>query len=809
MKSYHVMANFARRVLLAACLLLFSQAAFADIGDRLEVSESQSVLFAGPSLTASRLVSLSPGEQMVEMERQSGWVFVSLKRTGDQGWVQSGSVRKASATKISTAPAKQVSTKCVASKSDRKRRSAARKSNAKVIVKDIPDPVVADPETPFATRKVSLEDMGFREGIMFEGATVAHATTFFFPAPLDSRITNGTLRLLFRASPDLHEFANLRVSINDIPYKQIELPKDAGMHEMDLLLPSSAFRGELVKVTVSAVLPMSDDRCFDDRLSNVFLHIMPESSLAISYQPFERSIRDAWRLLPQKVTISISGGQLSKEQFASTLAVMALLADKGKQVELVRLPAIGDIIVAPKAALTGLDGDSADLTRTGDDNLMLVHFNGRSAIVLTDPFDVQPMYLLDDNWKILAAGDRYRVYRPDSLRAHGGLLGTEGEAGFYSLPLSTLGMNTEVKYLTREVSWRTMISPFSLPMGTEPDFINLEIVAPVRWKDDPNYELYVFLNDVLVKSARLADTGMKQHFTINLPSEYQKQFNEIRVVVQHDIEEGDCHGVMPSDYVQVTPDSALVVKKQSTGTPARFADLSRYFLSGFDTYMDTSYLAHPDQVLHLMARLAADFPLVIDQNRLHFVAPSEVINPEGPFVAVGHFAMDQSIEAPVRFDKGHVKIQTPKGDSYFDVSNLTKVTVAEIVRAPSSFGLWIVPADNTELPVTNRLELAEDNVAFIDSQGVIKTMNSSEPSLAQVYYPDAEDWFDVLGKYKFWLMVALWFLLTMVVVYLYRMSRANKAAREDDDAFYAAEEMKSQQAAHDMGDSLDHLDERR
>ncbi|WP_235551128.1 cellulose biosynthesis cyclic di-GMP-binding regulatory protein BcsB [Mariprofundus ferrooxydans] len=355
-----------------------------------------------------------------------------------------------------------------------------------------------------------------------------------------------------------------------------------------------------------------------------------------------------------------------------------------------------------------------------------------------------------------------------------------------------------------------MVSPFALPMGTQPDFLNLEVVAPVRWKDDPNYELYVFLNDVLVKSARLADNGVKQHFTVNLPSEYQKQFNDIRVVIQHDIEEGDCHGVMPSDYVQIMPDSALVVKKESTVSPAKFSDLSRYFLSGFDTYMESSYLDHPEQVLHLMARLASDFPLVIDHSRLHFVSSSEVVNPDGPFVAVGHFPMGESIEAPVRFDKGHVKIQTPKGQTYFDLSNLTKVTVAEIVKAPSAFGMWITPADNAELPVTNRLDLAEDNVAFIDSQGVIKTMNSAEPSLAQVYYPDVEDWFDVLGKYKFWLMVALWFLLTMVVVYLYRMSRSNKIAREADDSFYQSEEEKMRaSAAADMGDSLDHLDEHR
>ncbi|TLS69205.1 cellulose biosynthesis cyclic di-GMP-binding regulatory protein BcsB [Mariprofundus erugo] len=851
MRSYLDGSRAALRVLLCVSLFLFVQPAFADIGDRLEVTEGTTSLYAGPSSAASRLMAINAGEQMVEMERQGAWVFVSLKRSGDQGWILASQVRKATqsnvraASAVAEAPRINLPVAQPAAKKELKKESAKKASRqARVVepevlpvameqassVKILPPPVNAQPEGAFATHKVSLEDLGFRKGIMFEGATVSHAATFFFPAPLDSRITNGTLRLMFRASPDLHEFANIRISINDTPQKQVLLPGDGGMHEVDVLLGPSAFHGKLVKVTVSAVLPMSDDRCFDDRLSNIFLHIMPESSMAISYQPLAESIRDAWRLLPHKVTISLSEGVLSNEQFASTLAVMSILADEGKKVEIVRLPVMGDIVVAPKAALEGMMANGSLRDDKGEpigpagkpldqvSNLALATFANRTSVVVTDPFDVQPMYLLDDNWKMLGAGDHYRVYRPDNLRAHGGLLGTEGEAGFYSLPLTTLGMNVDARYITREVSWQTVISPYALPLGTEPDFLNLEIVAPVRWKDDPDYELYVFLNDILVKSARLADNGMKQHFTVGLPSEYQKQFNEIRVVIQHDIETGDCHGVMPHDYVQITPDSNLVVKKESTLAPAKFSDLSRYFQTGFDTYLDKNYLSHPDKALHLLARLAADFPLVIDHNRLHFVDSTERLSPEVPFVAVGSLGMADDVEAPVRFDRGHVRIQSPKGESYFDVSELSKVTVAEIVKAPFAYGLWVTPSDNADEEVRDRLELTTDNVAFIDSLGVIKTLDSSEPSLAQVYYPDAEDWFDVLGKYRFWLMALLWFLLTMVIVYIYRVAQTNKRARMEDETFYREEEVRvhGDAAAHMVSiddiaptDSLDHLDQKR
>jgi len=219
-----------------------------------------------------------------------------------------------------------------------------------------------------------------------------------------------------------------------------------------------------------------------------------------------------------------------------------------------------------------------------------------------------------------------------------------------------------------------------------------------------------------------------------------------------------------------------------------------------------------------MARLAADFPLIIDHTRLHFMNAGDVLEPEGPFVAVGHFTLSDDIEAPVRFDRGRVKITAPNGESYFDVDQLSKVTIAQIARSSMAYGLWIAPSDAEDLSNIERLKLSDDDVAFIDSYGVVKTLDSSEPTLAQVYYPDVEDWFDVLGKYKFWLMVLLWFLLTLVVVYLYRMSRMNKMAREEDDAMYQTEEdqMQGDHAAHlhedhtiHPGDELDHLNEKR
>ncbi len=788
----------------------------ADVGDRLEVSASKATLYAGPSTAAAHLMRVSAGAQMVEMERQGVWLFVSLKGSGAQGWMQSSDVRKALRKVI----------KHTAKKHVKKKRKSVAKSASKYKSKAV---ALAEPAAPvlgsaYTTRKTSLKDIGLEKGVLFEGALGVHSNTFYFPAPLDSLITHGSFRLLFRASPNLLALANVRIAINDIPYKQVNIPADGGLNAVDVRLSSSAFKGGLVKVTVNSTLPLSENRCFDARLSDVFLHILPESSLSIAYQSVEKSVRDAWRMLPHNVTISLSAGRLGEGQFASALAMMSLLVDDGKEVKITRLPEMGDIIIAPKSTIEPLvrklnmEAKTPELNESLNhaSNLALAHFSNRTAIVLLDPYDVQPIYLLDDSWKMLAASDHYRIARPDNIFTHVELLGTEGDSGYFALPLSKLGMDISTKSITTEVSWQTVINPFDLPLGTQPEFINLNIVAPVRWENDPTYELYVFLNDILVKSARLDNSGAKQHFTINLPSEYQRQYNFIRVVVQHDVVSGNCEGILPTDFVQITPDSALVVKESSADVPEKFSDLAKYFLAGFDTYVESAYLDHPEQILHLMSRLSADFPLMINHTQLHFAASGSAIQPKGPFVAVGNFALGDDIDAPVRFDRGRVKIISPNGESYFDVDQLDKVTIAQLVHAPNGYGLWVSPSNADDLSKIEHLKLAEDDVAFIDSYGVVKTLDSSEPSLAEVYYPDVEDWFDVLGKYRFWLMVLLWFLLTLVVVYLYRMSRMNKLAREDDDAMYQRDEERMRgiqeadmNAEDHTGGELDHLDEKR
>jgi hypothetical protein len=281
---------------------------------------------------------------------------------------------------------------------------------------------------------------------------------------------------------------------------------------------------------------------------------------------------------------------------------------------------------------------------------------------------------------------------------------------------------------------------------------------------------------------------------VPLPEHYQQQYNNLRFVVQHDIESGDCRGVMPNDFVQITPDTTVIVKVTDS-EPTKFSGLAQYFSSGFDTVIAEKYLSDPLNALHLISRVSADLPLLIDYSRIQFVKESETLNPGGPFVAFGNFNLD-NLDAPVRMDQGKVEIRDKDGQSFFSVNVLPKITIAQIAKASSSYGLLVIPSDLIQHDFNEKLRLIEGDVAFIDTHGVLLHVNSSQPTLAEVYYPDTKDWFAVLGAYRFWLLGLLWFLLSLAIVYLFRLSRRQQPGDDHDVEMPTSEDLHSQRLHH-------------
>ena len=813
------------------------------IGDQLQVSGNEATLYAAPSETSSKLLVLTSKHTILQMQRQAGWVLVSVRPSGVQGWVREAELRRAepanqdevemqvsgkeatlfsapseTSTKLMVLTSKHdfvqvkqqanwvlVSLKpsgvkgWVKSSAVRKLKAKASAMAAKKAVSEAMAALGTGPVT-----HVSIADLGYLKGHSFIGSQSGHAQNFFFDVPLDSGIRAGIFRVFYRSGLNLHQRSNMTVHINDVPVRQIEMVADGGVHEVAVVLPNTVFHGGMVKVTVRAGTLVDENRCIDLRSGGGFLHILPESRLELAHGLIRTSVRDAWRMLPQKVVLSLPSGRLEESQFASALSIMELLTLAGKEVVVKRLPELGDVVIGTKEEVVGVlnqrgqrltpgfvELNAGDVFQAPSDNLSLIRSGDQAALAITEPYDVQPIYLLENRWKLLAAGRHYGVNKPD--RFYGtGTLPEGGKSDFYVLPFTQLDASPH--YLTNETVWNTTLSPRDVPAGTRLEMLNLKIISPVRWEADPTYELYVFLNDVLVFTKRLENTGLKQSYSVPLPVEYQQQYNNIRFVVQHDIESGNCYGLMPTDFVQVTPDTTVVVKKEDV-VPGKFADLARYLSGGMDTYIDENYLNEPERVLHLVARIASDLPIEMDYGRLHFANVNDSLNVQNPFVAIGDFKME-SVQAPIRLDSGPVEIRDAKGQSFFSVSALPKITIAQIAKSATAFGLWVRPSSEILHEFKQKLRMVEGDVAFIDGNGVLLTVDSNQPTLAEFYYPKAEDWFELLGKYRFWLLALAWFLLSLLLIYLYNLTTGRRRQRDPEVEMPTTETLHDQRAHH-------------
>ncbi|MFA9459274.1 hypothetical protein [Thiohalorhabdus methylotrophus] len=276
-----------------------------------------------------------------------------------------------------------------------------------------------------------------------------------------------------------------------------------------------------VEVTVQAAIPVSEDRCLDERLAASFFHMLPESGLALRHIRRPGSLRDAWKLLPSRVTVSLPPKEaMSPEIFTAAWATLDLLHRRGRKVRIARLPALGDIVLGDRSflakALAKRYPETVENPReraeqalpSRERNLFLVQDAQAKAgfIAVSAPYETRPLYLLAKKWQPLAAGDRYNLRPLDYPASHAARPVGDARGGSYSLPLEELGFDTSSRFIGSRAGWEAVVTPGDLPPRTRPDRLSFKVIVPVG-VGEQGYEAYVYLNDVLLRAKRLRDSG--------------------------------------------------------------------------------------------------------------------------------------------------------------------------------------------------------------------------------------------------------------------------------------------------------------
>lgn len=755
-------ARFSAALLLCAIFSPDVPTAHAGAGDAHHVDVAAANLRDGPAKTAGIVGVVRKGDRLTELSREGNYMSVKVAGTGREGWVYMPGTFGPAAAGVAQLPQKAPAAAPAVPKTAETKVAAVARS-----------PQAA--ETAAAAIETTIAELGHQNGLLFEGAQPSHSRTIFFPIPRDAAVGSGVLRVQFKASPILNQSSNLRIYVNGTPRAVARLA--AGDGQLSVPLAKADLKDGYVKVAFKSALLVSDDRCLDERINGSFLHILPQTSVAVALNAQVSSLRGAWALLPNRVSISLPQGELAPEVYAAAWSLGNLLLKEGKQVAFARLPDIGDVAVAPageiRAALEKLypnrgvavaaEDQTSVVIPEGKFNAAVFRVADRRIVALTEPFDVKPFYLLTSRWLSLAAAQKYQVFPAVEAKSEA--------KDRYQLNLSDLGLDLETRHLARQVEWSAVVSPDQLPAGYMPERLDLEVVSTPGTAEHPAM-FYIYVNEVLQKAVRLANDGQRERISLALPKGALKRHNTFRFVAQRENIQGDCRGDATHYPIQLMPESALTVGRQ-TVVPREFADLGLYFAGGFDTYLPKAFLQHPEQSLGFLARLSTDQALRVDYKRLTFYDAKTVLKPTQPFVALGRPNIDLSY-SPVRFDQGRIQVVDGKGGKLLDVDQLPGIVAAQIVTSGNVHGLWVAPAHPDGFGTVADIQLERDDVAFADASGILLSLDSREPGIARVAYPETKSWFEIMDQYRFWLLALAWLGLTVFVVYLFRKARQHR-----------------------------------
>ncbi len=605
---------------------------------------------------------------------------------------------------------------------------------------------------------LTLADIGHRQGHFFEGAYGLHSKDFFFPLPRGASLRQGSLRVHFRASPLLNAASSLRFAINGKPSRLLSLENREQATFIDIPLDQEEMQRDALRLTVKAVLSHGENRCFDERrLALHFVQILPQTAVTIELDP-ATNLAAAWTSLPAQVKVGVPQTN-SPSVTAALLQTAVLLHGMGRQVSFTASTQTADVMVGSEAELSrrypgalpqGLDKDGA---------LALAHdIAGKPLILVTDrllasPLASQPLHLAG-----LLRGNQYR---------HGQAVSPAKNREVVDLIAAGLG---ETLYASRNIEWSIDLAAPLTPADKRLQRLVVNIVSAPQPKEGQQL-LQVFLNGILQEVRPLDRDGKPHTLRFDLETSAQRTgINNLRIAVQRTDVQGDCQGVLSAFPVQLLPGTRIDLIDAGI-KPASFNDLRAHFANGVDIYLTPDSQENLLRELQMAASVFANLGLDVTEDRVHFLKAGEAFKPLHPFVLIGRgVALEK---AGVHLERGRIKVLDGNNQPLLDLDRLPGVGLAQLVSQSGELGLSLLTPAGGPLPASEKLHLDRDNVAFITEQGVALTLDSREPAISKIAYPDYSDWLDWFAQHRFWVIALGWMLIGATMVGLYRKIRAH------------------------------------
>ena len=740
MKTHMILQRFLPGLL----LMLLAMPGHAD----LKIKTSQANLRTGPAVTFAVTGVVTPSESLKVTAYQAD--YVQIKRgNGVAGWIHAPSQGWKKSDILAALAAN-------------KPQDLASPSTPVVssITNVVPKPVasVAPAASPYAASQftMSLADIGQRQGHFFEGAYGVHSKDFFFPLPQGASLRQGNLRVHFRASPQLNASSSLRLDINGKPTRLISLENREQAGFVDIPLDQEALQHDSLRLTIKAVLSNAENRCLDERrLALNFVHILPQTAVVLDLNP-ATNLAAAWTSLPSHVRIGIPQ-TINPSVTAALLQTAIWLRNTGHQVSFSPYPQRADVQIGTEKELTrrfpgvinqGAESEGAlALTRDAD---------GKPLILITDRVLAKSLSSQPLPWIALLRGSQYRFGKT-----------TLPSKNSNAVDLIAAGLG-ETQYVSRNIEWGLDLSAPLVEADKRLKQLVLNVVAapqPVHGQQ----LLQVFLNGMLQEVRPLERDGKPHTLHFDLGSSAQRTgINQLRIAVQRTDEQGDCRDDLAAFPVQLLPGSRLELANSDTDL-ASFNDLRAHFAKGMNIYMTPDSQVNLARELQMAAAIFSNLGLNIEEDRLSFLKPGEAFAPKQPFVLIGRGVTPKT--AAVRLDRGRVQVLDGANQPVLALDRLPGIGLAQLAAQDGVQGLVIMAPVGGASPPADQLHLDRDNVAFITDHGIALTLDSREPALSKVAYPDYGGWRDWFAQHRFWLIAIGWMVIGAAMVALYRKSR--------------------------------------
>jgi len=609
------------------------------------------------------------------------------------------------------------------------------------------------------TGAAELSALGYRDGLRFAGP--GGRTDVFFPVLRGAGESAAVLEVSARFSGIADAFSAVTILAEDEPLASLSrgTPADGPIR---IPVPARLLDRPFLRVSFTADLAASRDRCFDNSLPQLWAHVAPETRLIQAAGTRPDTLGSLWSGLSGPVTLALPA-QPTAPEIAAAIRAFAALERRGAAPRIVATPRLAPAGGLP-AIVFGADGEwiqrwsaqgGGQLTPAATGAAAaVVGLEGaapgarRSVLWLADPAALDAVMAPEGVLREQRVVSRAEIRAADAAPA---------PAASERVTFAELGLTTRTVAIGGEATIDLPFSLRDLPAGRVPR----ELVLLGQGPDMPSDEallVNVFFNGQFVDSTRLDGLARLDGYIVPLHAGLLRRDNMVQLRIQHLARAPACVvGRQPVTF-QIRPSSQIIL---GSGAPP-VSGLGDWAIRRGETATVTLPSAPSAlDAVPLIARLWRDAAGVGAGLQVRLGAPDQAARPAGPFIDVALSRPRDYGTVPLDVDSGWVRIAHRAGGTPLFFLPGQPFTVIQRVDAGDAAGIWILPGD--WLGTDARASFAGADLALLDGGPQPILIDTRGPTV-DIEYVQLTSLVSLLQRYRSWVFLGGWVLLTVIVI---------------------------------------------